>query len=307
MWETDFQNKGDMTMNEFKKFHPFINLIYFVFAIGFGCVFMHPVSLGISLFCSISYMFVAKGRKALGSFRIILPFVALTALINPLFNHQGVTILGYFPWGNPLTFESVFYGICASFMVIGVMCFFSGFNVVMTTDKFVYLFGKILPKFSLILSMVIRFVPQFARKIKEVANTQKTLGKGLDDKRLFIRMKNAVSIMGIMFGWAFENSMDTADSMRSRGYGLKGRTSFSLYRMDKRDICTLVYILLLGLYIIISGVYGGMEMRFFPSLVWNKMGYFEISVFVSYFMLLITPVLVEIVEVIRWNVTKSEN
>lgn len=293
-------------MNEFKRFHPFVNLIYFVFAIGFGCVFMHPVSLGISLFCSISYMFVTKGKKALGSFIIILPFVALTALINPLFNHQGVTILAYFPWGNPLTFESVFYGICASFMVISVMCFFSSFNEVMTTDKFVYLFGRILPKFSLILSMVLRFVPQFAHKIKEVANVQKTLGKGIDDRNLIKRMKNAVSIMGIMFGWAFENSMDTADSMRSRGYGLKHRTAFSLYRMDKRDICTLVYLLVLGIYITLSGVYGGMEMKFFPSVAWAKIGYFETSVFISYFMLLITPVVIEIVEVIRWNVIKSE-
>ena len=293
-------------MNEFKKFHPFVNLIYFIFAIGFGCVFMHPVSLGISFVCSLSYMFVTKGKKALGSFIVILPFVALTALINPLFNHQGVTILGYFPWGNPLTFESVFYGICASIMVISVMCFFSSFNEVMTTDKFVYLFGRILPKFSLILSMVLRFVPQFARKIKEVANVQKTLGRGLDEKSLFKRMKNAVSIMGIMFTWAFENSMDTADSMRSRGYGLKGRTAFSIYKMDKRDVCTLIYLMVLGTYIIISGIYGGMKMQFFPSIVWSEMKFFEISVFVSYFMLLITPVAIEILEVIRWNVIKSE-
>ena len=293
-------------MNEFKKFHPLVNLIYFVFAIGFSCVFMHPLSLGISFVCSAVYMFVIKGKKAFKSFVIILPFVMITAMINPLFNHQGVTILAYFPWGNPLTYESVFYGICASFMVISVVCFFSGFNEVMTSDKFVYLFGRIMPKLSLILSMVIRFVPNFKRKIKAVSNVQKTLGKGIDEKRFFRRIRNAVSIMGIMFGWAFENSMDTADSMRSRGYGLKGRTAFSIYSMDRRDMGVLVYITVLSVYIIVSGIYGGMEISFFPYIKYSETGVFHISVFVAYFMLLITPVAIETAEVIRWNVIKSK-
>ena len=73
----------------------------------------------------------------------MLPAILLTALINPIFNHEGVTILGYLPSGNPVTQESVIYGICAALMIVSVICHFSCYNEVMTSDKFIYIFGKI--------------------------------------------------------------------------------------------------------------------------------------------------------------------
>lgn len=33
----------------------------------------------------------------------MLPLLVITALINPAFSHQAVTILAYLPSGNPLT------------------------------------------------------------------------------------------------------------------------------------------------------------------------------------------------------------
>ena len=45
-----------------------------------------------------------------GSLRVALPVLLLAALVNPAFNHAGVTILIYLPSGNPLTLESILYG-----------------------------------------------------------------------------------------------------------------------------------------------------------------------------------------------------
>ena len=50
---------------------------------------------------------------------------------------------------------------------------FMGWNAVMTSDKFVYLFGRILPSLSLTLSMGLRFVPRLLRRTREVAQAQK--------------------------------------------------------------------------------------------------------------------------------------
>ena len=77
----------------------------------------------------------------------MLPLLVITALINPAFSHQGVTILTYLPSGNPLTLESILYGIYAAFLLITVIAWFSCFNAVMTSDKFMYLSGGDHPGF----------------------------------------------------------------------------------------------------------------------------------------------------------------
>ena len=42
--------------------------------------------------------------------------------------------------------------------------------------------------------------------------------------------------------------------MEARGYGLKGRSSYTIYRFDRRDLCVLLLILLLGGVVLIGCV-----------------------------------------------------
>lgn len=51
---------------------------------------LHPVSLGIAFLGAVSYSICLNGRRALyQNLRYMLPVVILTALINPVFSHQG--------------------------------------------------------------------------------------------------------------------------------------------------------------------------------------------------------------------------
>jgi energy-coupling factor transporter transmembrane protein EcfT len=96
----------------------------------------------------------------------------------------------------------------------------------MTSDKFVYLFGRIIPSMSLLLSMTLRFVPRFIAQIKVVSNAQKCVGRDASNGGVVQRVRNAITILSIMVTWALENAIETADSMKSRGYGLRrGRRS----------------------------------------------------------------------------------
>ena len=65
------------------------------------------------------------------------------------------------------------YGISAAVRLGTAVLWFMGWNAVMTSDKFVYLFGRILPSLSLTLSMGLRFVPRLLRRTREVAQAQK--------------------------------------------------------------------------------------------------------------------------------------
>ena len=294
-------------MNEFKTYHPFVNLVYFVFVIGFSCFFMHPACLCISLISGFTYSVMLRGKKQIAKNLIyMLPMILLTALINPLFNHDGVTVLAYFESGNPLTLESIIYGVCAALMIVSVICHFSCFNEVMTSDKFIYLFGRIIPSLSLVISMTLRFVPRFAAQLKTVANAQKCMGRDLSHGNIIRRAKNGIKILSIMITWAFENAIETADSMKARGYGIGGRTAFSLFRFDKRDIKALVIILILGTYTLAGNILGGMYFRYFPSIKTAGLSLFGTSVFAAYFLLCMCPVIIELWEVRRWKALRSK-
>ena len=110
----------------FSTYHPVVNFLYFTLVLLFSMFFMHPLCLGISLLCAFCYFFYLKGKKAVGfSLKFMLPMFIATALINPAFNHQGGTILTYLRDGNPLTLESIAYGIAAASMFITVILWFA--------------------------------------------------------------------------------------------------------------------------------------------------------------------------------------
>lgn len=294
-------------MNEFKTYHPIVNFTYFVFVIGFSCFFMHPVCLGISLVSGFVYSVMLKGRKAIKTNLLyMLPMILITALLNPAFNHEGITVLEYLPDNNPLTLESILYGIGAAVMLVSVICHFSCYNEVMTSDKFIYLFGKIIPAMSLVISMTLRFVPKFAAQLKVVANAQRTMGRDVSNGSIIERAKHGLNILSIMTTWSLENAIETADSMKSRGYGIPGRTAFSIFTFDKRDKCALFAILFLGIYTLWGSINGELYFHYFPSIQSVKPSLFAMSVFAAYLLLCISPIIIEVREVRRWNVLRSK-
>ncbi|MGN1230932.1 MAG: energy-coupling factor transporter transmembrane component T, partial [Anaerotignum sp.] len=144
----------------FSGYHPLVNFLFFILVLGGTMVFMHPVSLCISLAGALRYSIYLNGWRR-GSLLYLPMIVLATAILNPAFNHEGVTILTYLPSGNPLTLESIAYGIAAGGMLAAVILWFSCYTEVMTSDKFIYLFGRIIPALSLLLSMTLRFVPKY--------------------------------------------------------------------------------------------------------------------------------------------------
>lgn len=291
-------------MSEFKKYHPIVNFLYFVFVIVFSVTEMHPVCLTISLLSSLLCTFVCCGSGRLkSSVLFFIPVFLMTALINPLFNHEGITIITYLPGGNPLTLESVVYGLCSACMIVNVICWFGVYGNIMTSDKFIYLFGRVIPSLSLILSMTLRFIPLFAKQLKTVVNARKGMGIDSSTGSIKTRIKNGLTVLSVMITWALENAIDTADSMRSRGYGIPGRTAFSVFRFSGRDIAAITAIVFLGLYVLVGSFAGAAEILYFPYLKSVPFSLYSVSVYFAYGILCLIPIFIEIWEVIKWNVS----
>lgn len=286
----------------FAEYHPFVNFIYFSLVIGFSLAMVHPLSQIISLICAIAYCVSISGKKSvLFLLKYCLPMVLLTAFINPAFNHEGTTILLYFSNGNPLTLESILYGFSAGALLITILLWFVSFNRVMTSDKFIYLFGKIIPALSLVLSMSLRFVPKFKIQMESVTEAQRSIGRDVSNGSLWSRTKTAVTIFSIMVTWALENAIETADSMKSRGYGLKGRTAFSIYHFEERDRYALLWFGFCGLFLLVGTLLSAFGFRYFPNIRYAAMDMTTIPFYIVYFCLCITPVVLGIKEERKWK------
>lgn len=294
-------------IDSFSKYHPFVNLIYFALVIGFSMVVNHPLAQLISLVCAVVYIVSTQGKKSVGFLlKFCLPLVLLTAFINPAFNHEGTTILLYFSNGNPLTLESILYGFSSGCMIITLLLWFSAFSAVMTSDKFIYLFGKVIPALSLVLSMTLRFVPKFKTQMKNVADAQRCIGRDISGGSLISRTKTAITIVSIMITWSLENAIETADSMKSRGYGLKGRTAFSIYRFEDRDKYTLVWFVFCFLYILAGVLVSAFGFRYFPNVRYSALDITTIPFYFIYFGFCITPVVLNTVEDRKWKTIYSK-
>lgn len=296
-----------MGKDNFGTYHPIINFVYFVFVIGCSMFLRHPVFLGISCVSGFIYYIYLKGKKAFKTaLWLMIPVFLISALVNPLFNHEGVTLLFYFRTGNPLTLESIVYGLASGVMLVSVLNWFSCYQVIMTSDKFIYLFGKLIPAMSLILSMVLRFVPKFKNQIEKVSDAQKCIGRDVTNGNTLAKAKHGMKILSIMTTWALENSVETADSMKSRGYGLRGRTNFSIYRFDTRDKWIFSVIAAADLIVLGGIVTKKVYFLYFPMMEGNPLNWETLLIYVIYGGMCMLPMVINIVEDIKWRYLKSE-
>ena len=83
---------------------------------------------------------------------------------------------------------------------------------------------------------------------------------------------------------------------QSRGYGLPGRTAFSIYRFDGRDKAALCWLIFCGFYIAVGWLAGGLYFRYFPTIKGVGAGAFSISFQAVYLALCLTPVVLNLYE-----------
>ena len=252
--------------NAFSGIHPAVGFAFFAAVLTLTMLYMHPVLLAVSLFASASYVWLLKGtHRFLKTLLYLVPVVLLMTVFNALFNHAGVTPLMYLHNGNAVTAEALTFGAFAAVMFSAVILWFSCFNDIMTTDKLMYLFSRLGPSISLLLSMALRFAPRFAEKMRSIAHSRAQIGMGTGKGSFKVRLKNSMSVLSVCLSWALEGSVITANSMKSRGYGAAKRTSFSIYRFDGRDAAALIALIVtLGVTIACVAL-GGIYARFYPS------------------------------------------
>ncbi len=287
---------GVMKRSAFSKLHPAVQFAYFGAIIGFSMFLRHPVIQLAGLAGAVG--FHLRVGKTRGILKLAAPVAAFTAIVNALFNHRGETVLFLLPTKNAVTLESALFGLSAAVMMITVLLWFGCCSEILTSDKFVYLFGRAMSSMSLVLGMTLRFVPRFISRLEEIKEARQCLGAASSRKR---KLKNAFTCFSVMMTWALESSIETADSMKARGYGLRGRTSYSVFTLTARDICALMLLFFAAVFMIIGAVSGGLLWNYFPCVSGTLASPLAIALETVYFALCGAPTLYELWEDRRWN------
>ncbi len=291
----------------FSRRHPLVNLIFFVAVAVFAMLFNHPVFLGISLCSALAYSVKLKGRQALKTFFCgLLPLFIFVTALNALFAHYGVTVIYTFKNGNNLTLESIVYGAVTGALVITMILWFSCYSEVVTEDKFMHIFGKRMPRVALLVLMVLRFVPLYINQFREALDARKGAGLSVGESKKDIIKNGCAAISGVITR-ALENSIETADSMKARGYGLKGKTSYSRFHFAPADIILLIFMLLLAAVVTAGNLSGAADAIYNPAIEIGGFSPVLVVSAVSYALFCFLPLIYDTEEEIRWNSLYAKN
>ena len=289
----------------FSDCHPIVNFIFYIGAFVMGMCLLHPLFLGCSLILSFGYFSLIK-KNRMKYFLIMAGVMAGLIAINPLFNTQGESVLFTYFHDRPYTFEALCYGIALAAMFVTILTWFATYNQVMTNDKFLYCFGRLAPAASLILTMILRMVPNFQKKTGQIAAARSCIGKGASHGGRQEQMEQGITILSALTSWALEGGVVLADSMRSRGFGTGKRSSFSIYQMRRMDKHLLGFMVIMELLVLLCVKHGGMEVTYTPKLQFAGFDqWWTILGVVCYFIFLSIPTLMHITEEFKWRILKS--
>ena len=238
-------------MRRLERTHPAVCFLYLTAVLGITAFAASPVlaaesALGAALLAALSGKLSGAGWTA--------AIAAAAALANFLFVHNGATAL-FFVGDLAFTLEALVYGSFTGIMLAAVCLW--GITAVqyVSSDKYIWLFGRILPAAGLVLSCAIRFIPMFIRRTREYFAVQRcTTVRG------YLRAFSA------SVGYSAEQAMDSAVSMRARGYGTAKRTSFSLYRFTGITAAQLAVVGLLGAVCVTLMAFGAGGFSYYPAI-----------------------------------------
>ena len=288
-----------MSHDAFSRCHPLVNFIFFAGAIGFGVVVQHPAYMTVGIISAAVYYLLLRGKSGWKLVLSMIPLFIVLSGINPIFNTYGKTPL-FQLFGRPYTLEALLYGMAIAAIFVIMMLWFGCYNAVLTSDKFTALFGSLIPSLSLLLVMVLRMIPHFLGKARQIIGARNAIGMGSHGQQgLRERVSGGMSILSALTDWALEGSIVTADSMRARGYGAAKRTSFRIYHMTARDW------VLLGLMLVLMGLVllaGGMSAAYTPEFTVDPLGWG----FAAFCVYLFIPTVLHIKEAVTWRILRSE-
>ena len=286
----------------FRNLHPVTGIIFYIAFFAFALTATHPLCLSAAFLCAFFYYLKTSGKTAVKFLlKIILPIILISAFVNGFFNHQGSYVLFRLPDSSPFTLEAVIYGLVFAVRTSSVLLWLGSFNEVITSDKINYIFRKFSPKTGLVISMTLRFIPLVFAHSEEIEKAAKGMGEAAVAKNFFLKMKLTSKRLSILVTRTLERGIDTVNSMKARGYGLKGRSSYKAFRFSKKDlIFTLIFIVgALSFFVL----YKNLTSLYIPEIFIPMPAISDIAAIIFSIIFMTTPLIYDITEERKWSIS----
>jgi len=286
--------------NGFHSFHPFVQFAYYICVATLAFYFKHPVFLLTSCLILICVNLTHDGGRAFRQWiPALLTMSILIMVLNPFLVSRGTNILFYFR-GKQVTLEATMYGVVMALSIAIILIMFISFNLILNGNRFLFLFARILPRTAFLTMLSIRFVPLLRRRLSEINAVQRIRGLSLTEGNLRERAKAGMLKTQILLTWSLEEAIQTADSMKARGYGIGKKTAYIPYRMEKRDWAWLILLGLLFLVCMIGGLLGYGKIIIYPELGTLQFYLLDWVLFGCMIILHSFPLIVEGKEQLKW-------
>lgn len=288
-------------MHRFRSFHPITKIAFFAVIFAVAMFSEDPVVRLLSLVGAMLAL-AASGTPAKKLWKIIgggIVTVIIMGPLNCLISHEGKTVL-FKILSRPITVEAFYYGLSAGTMIVGtaIWCIFITDET--DTDDLVLTLGKILPGISSVITVTLRYIPEIIKKFRETLSAQKMIGV-FDGKKFWKRAVIATKVFLSVTERSIENAMDTAATMRARGYGLAKRGSAMTKKWRSCDTDVLLVTLLCAGFIAAGESTNGLGFSYYPATGFGKMGLYGIPMVLACVLLFMLPALQVIDGRVRWQ------
>ncbi len=282
----------------FRGAHPAAAFFFYAAALTVSMTATHPALPALSLFAAVAMDLRFRGRRALRFFGgAVLPLMLLITAANGLFSHYGVTTLFLLPGGNRFTLEALAFGGIFALRAGTALVWLQSFHLVLTAEKWIRLFGRFSPKTALVISMALRFLPLMTEQSAQIAAAER--GSGCVPTGFVGRLRAVTRRLSVLFSWVLERGVDTADSMRARGYGLPGRRCAADSRFSFVD--RLILCLSAGGAAAYFALFSALRANYNPVIELPALGAAQIALLSGLTLVFFTPLIFDITEKQRWK------
>ena len=285
----------------FRSLHPSAALVYFVGLLLFATLLFHPLFLLTELVSILALLILqGLGRQLLKGLPFYLLIAGSVVVWNPLFSHRGSHIL-FYAFDQPITLEAVLYGLMMMLVLLTITFIFLSYNFTLSTDRFMYLFGTAAPRSALLILMSLRFVPLFQRRLGQITLIQSTRGIDVSSGKLRKRMSDGMTLLKVLLTWSLEEALQTADSMKARGYGIRKRSNYGVFKLDRRDVIAMIFLGVSGLVTLIFSMQDYGMVQIYPRLQAPVFTGGDAVMYISFCIFLWIPLGLEIKEKWLWR------
>lgn len=244
------------------EYKPKNNLFYYsnpwvILALVLGWIFLallfnHPLYI-VSIFFIVNLTILASGNyKAwLYQLKFALPLILLIIIINSLFNSSGNTNLFaikiFSSYQLRINLEGLVYGLVAGLKLLTIITAFSFYTLVIDSDQVLNLTRRLGYQLSLIVNMSMRLFPLVWQDYIRIREIQRHRSLPYENSTRLAKLKSQVPSLTILLINSLNRSLQTAESLYSRGYGSGIPTVYSTYKWHMTD-----YIFLGNIFLVLG-------------------------------------------------------